>query len=82
MQGLHIIAMIIVDLYSAYSNVEGGRAYGLNFHLDRLIGSAAKAEIEAVPWSKEELRLVLRCQQIILDTWPLSASIPSRRRHP
>ena len=38
------------------SNVEGGRAYGLSFHLDRLIGSAAKAEIEDVPWSKEELR--------------------------
>ena len=32
---------------------------GLSFHLDRLLGSAAKAEIENVPWGKEELRSII-----------------------
>ena len=60
----HAIGVVNKGVYAVRSNVEGGRAYGLSFHLDRLIGSAAKAEIEHVPWSKDELRY-FSCSELI-----------------
>lgn len=37
------------------ANVHGGRCYGLDFHLDRLLASAAQARIKGVP-NKDSLR--------------------------
>ena len=45
---------------------QGGQVYGLDFHIDRILSSAAKAQIDTSKLSKERMR------QIILST--ISAS--------